>query len=109
MTALLARENRFGARLRSRGDAARRRRPERRSKRPRRPSESEIGALVGRRFLSGFSRSPSQRQVAGAGVDLKTNMKLILVALALAAAPAVAFAPHTDPDLVTCYEFTLSS
>ena len=35
-------------------------------------------------------------------------MKL-LVALALAAAPAVAFAPHTDPDLVTCYEFTLSS
>ena len=36
-------------------------------------------------------------------------MKLILVVLALAAAPAVAFAPHTDPDLVTCYEFTLSS
>ena len=27
-------------------------------------------------------------------------MKLILVVLALAAAPAVAFAPHTDPDLV---------
>jgi len=48
-------------------------------------------------------------------------MQLILVVLALAAAPAVAFAPHTDPDLVeptvaptkyptqTCYEFTLSS
>ena len=52
-------------------------------------------------------------------------MKLVLVTLALAAAPAVAFAPHTDPDLVeptvaptkyptvaptqTCYEFTLSS